>query len=124
MVGDGTQTRDFTYVTDVAEAFLAAAESPVTQEVINIGSGNPRSVNEIVELLNGPITFIPKRPGEPDCTMADATKAAELLRWSAKTPLEIGVAQLVQGIDYWRDAPVWTPESISNATKDWFRYLS
>jgi UDP-glucose 4-epimerase len=124
VVGDGTQTRDFTYVTDVAEAFLAAAESPVSQEVINIGSGNPRSVNEIVGLLGGPITFIPKRPGEPDCTMADATKAAKLLRWSAKTPLEIGVAQLVQGIDYWHDAPVWTPESISNATKDWFRYLS
>jgi len=124
VVGDGTQTRDFTYVTDVAEAFLAAAESPVTQDVINIGSGNPRSVNEVVELLGGPITFIPKRPGEPDCTMADATKAAKLLRWSANTPLEEGVAQLVQGIDYWRDAPVWTPESISNATKDWFRYLS
>jgi UDP-glucose 4-epimerase len=124
VVGDGTQTRDFTYVTDVAQAFLAAAESPVTQEVINVGSGDPRSVNEIVELLGGPITFIPKRPGEPDCTMADATKAAELLGWSAKTQLKEGVAQLVQGIDYWRDAPVWTPESISNATKDWFRYLS
>jgi UDP-glucose 4-epimerase len=124
VVGDGTQSRDFTYVTDVAQAFLAAAESPVTQEVINVGSGDPRSVNEIVELLGGPITFIPKRPGEPDCTMADATKAAELLGWSAKTQLKEGVAQLVQGIDYWRDAPVWTPESISNATKDWFRYLS
>jgi UDP-glucose 4-epimerase len=124
VVGDGTQTRDFTYVTDVAEAFLAAAESSVKQEVINVGSGNPRSVNDIVKLLSGSVTYIPKRPGEPDCTMAEVTKAKTLLKWQAKTSLEDGVAQLLREIDYWRDAPVWTPDSISQATKDWFKYLS
>jgi UDP-glucose 4-epimerase len=124
VVGDGTQTRDFTYVTDVAEAFLAAAESSVKQEVINVGSGNPRSVNDIVKLLSGSVTYIPKRPGEPDCTMAEVTKVRTLLKWQARTSLEDGVARLLKEIDYWRDAPVWTPDSISQATKDWFKYLS
>jgi UDP-glucose 4-epimerase len=124
VVGDGTQTRDFTYVTDVAEAFLAAAESSVKHEVINVGSGNPRSVNDIVNLLSGSVTYISKRPGEPDCTMAEVTKARTLLKWQSKTSLEDGVAQLLREIDYWRDAPVWTPNSISQATKDWFKYLS
>src|SRR3990167_1640180 len=74
VVGDGTQTRDFTYVTDVAEAFLCAAESDISGEAMNVGSGNHYSVNRLVELLGGDVEFIQKRPGEPDCTYADVSK--------------------------------------------------
>ena len=123
VVGDGTQTRDFTFVTDAVEAFVVAARSDVSGEVINIGSDHTYSVNRLVELLGGEVTYIPKRPGEPDCTFADTAKIKRLLGWTAKVSLEDGVKVLLENIDYWRDAPVWTPDTIKDATKDWFRYL-
>lgn len=124
VVGDGTQTRDFTFVKDVARAFLAAADSTVTGEVLNVGSGNHYSVNQIVELLGGDSVNIPKRPGEPDCTFADTTKIEMLLGFKAETPFEEGVKQLLEKIDDFRDAPLWDEESIKDATKAWFEYLS
>lgn len=123
VVGDGTQTRDFTYVTDVARAFLAAATSNVRQEIFNVGSGGTYSVNRLVELLKGPVVCIPKRPGEPDCTYADTAKIRTLLNWKPEVSLEEGVGRLLASIEDWRTAPVWTPESISTATKEWFQYL-
>jgi len=63
VVGDGTQRRDFVYVTDVARAFLMAAESPFTGEAFNLGAGDPQSVNRLVELIGGPVAYVPKRPG-------------------------------------------------------------
>jgi UDP-glucose 4-epimerase len=53
VVGDGTQRRDFVYVTDVARAFLAACETDFNGRVWNVGAGNPQSVNRLVELLGG-----------------------------------------------------------------------
>lgn len=123
IVGDGRQTRDFTFVTDVASALVTAAASSVAGEVFNVGSGHTYSVNRVVELLGGPVVHIPKRPGEPDCTFADVSKIKESLGWSAKVPLEEGVAQMLKHIDYWREAPVWTPDSIEVATKTWFEFL-
>lgn len=124
VVGDGTQTRDFTFVTDVANAFLAAAESDVAQDVFNVGSGGTYSVNRLVELLGGPVLHIPKRPGEPDCTFADTGKIRSRLSWKPEVSLEQGVARLLAGIEEWRKAPLWTPAAISDATKEWFQYLS
>ncbi|MBF0238892.1 MAG: SDR family oxidoreductase [SAR324 cluster bacterium] len=123
VVGDGNQTRDFTYVTDVAQAVLTAAKSNKKQEIYNVGSGKTISVNRLVELLQGEKIHIPKRPGEPDCTFADMTKIRTELGWEPKVSIEQGVASLLENIDYWRAAPVWTPDKIADATKDWFRYL-
>lgn len=123
VVGTGEQTRDFTYVTDVADAFYTAAISNIVNETFNVGSGNTYSVNYLCKLLGGEIIHIPKRPGEPDCTYADTTKIEKQLGWKAKITLEEGVLKLLDNIDYWRDAPVWTPDSIKEATRDWFRYL-
>ncbi len=123
VVGDGTQTRDFTYVTDVAGALVAVSQSDRVGEIYNVGSGRTVSVNRLVELLGGEKTHIPKRPGEPDCTFADISKIVRDLGWSPKVSIEEGVAEVLKNIDYWRDAPVWTPESIANATHDWFKYL-
>ncbi len=124
VVGDGTQTRDFLYVTDVAAAFLAAAETDKTAEIWNLGGGNPQSVNRLVELLGGPVVHIPKRPGEPDCTWADIGKIGRDLGWKPKVSFEEGVSRIVAEIDYWRDAPLWDPESIARATAGWFKALS
>ncbi|MBI4356158.1 MAG: SDR family oxidoreductase [Candidatus Omnitrophica bacterium] len=124
VVGDGTQRRDFVYVTDVTRAFLLAAEAERSGAVYNLGGGNPQSVNRLVELLGGPVVFVPKRPGEPDCTWADITKIRRELGWSPRVSFEEGVAAMLQQIDYWRDAPLWDPASIEAATKDWFTTLA
>jgi UDP-glucose 4-epimerase len=123
IVGDGTQTRDFTFVTDVVDALVTAAKSDLVGEIMNVGSGNTYSVNRLAELIGGPTVPIPRRPGEPDCTFADISKIARLLDWHPKISLEEGVAILLENIDYWRDAPVWTPDRIEQATASWFKYL-
>lgn len=123
VVGDGTQTRDFTYVTDVARAFYAAAQSNLSGQAMNVGSGNHYSVNRLVDLLGGKVEYIPKRPGEPDCTFANVDKITNLLDWHPQVSFEDGVAKMLANIDNWRDAPVWNPSSIQKATQSWFKYL-
>ena len=123
VVGDGTQERDFVFVTDVARAFVMAAESPLTGKVWNVGCGNPQSVNHLVELLQGPVTHVPKRPGEPDVTWADISAITSQLGWKPSVSFKDGVAQVLANIDYWADAPLWTEESISAATETWFDFL-
>ena len=124
IVGDGEQTRDFTYVSDAVDALVCAAESDKVGLCLNVGSDNPVSVNYLAKLLKAPsIVHIPKRPGEPDCTFADTSRIKKELGWKSSVPIEQGVQHMLDNIDYWRDAPVWTPESIAVATKDWFTYL-
>ena len=123
VVGDGTQGRDFIYVTDVAKAFYAAATTEQSGEIYNIGAGNPQSVNKLVELLGGEVVYVPKRPGEPDCTWADITKVTTELDWKPEISFEDGVAKMVAEIDHWQDAPLWDPNSIEEATKTWFKYM-
>ncbi len=123
VVGDGSQTRDFTYVTDVANAFYTAAASSVSGEICNVGSSGHYSVNKLIELLNGPVVYIPKRPGEPDCTFADVSKINRLFNWKAAVSFEEGVDKILEHIDEFRDAPLWEAESIEKATASWFRYL-
>jgi UDP-glucose 4-epimerase len=123
VVGDGTQTRDFTFVTDVVEALLRAAQAPVVGEVFNVGSGGTYSINQLVELLGGQRTYIPKRPGEPDCTFADIGKISRMLGWSPQVSFAAGVQMMLDHIEQWRHAPVWDAGSIAEATKAWFMYL-
>lgn len=124
VVGDGTQTRDFVFVKDLARAFLAAAEKGRSGEVYNAGAGAPQPVNRLVELLGGPVVHLPKRPGEPDCTWADISKITRELGWTPEWSFADGVAEMLKNIDYWRTAPVWDPASIADATKAWFEMLS
>jgi UDP-glucose 4-epimerase len=124
VVGDGSQTRDFIYVTDVAEAFRLAAETDLTGRTYNVGAGNPQSVNRLVELLEGEVVYLPKRPGEPDCTWANISAIVSELNWAAKVPFEQGVELMVKDIEHWRDAPLWDPKSIEKATRSWFEALS
>jgi UDP-glucose 4-epimerase len=123
VVGDGTQSRDFLFVTDVATAFLAAAETERTGEIWNLGADNPQSVNRLVELIGGETVYIPKRPGEPDCTWADTAKIRRDLGWQPVVPFEDGVRRMMAEIEVWKDAPLWEPGSIAEATKTWFTYL-
>ncbi|WP_397600054.1 SDR family oxidoreductase [Silvanigrella sp.] len=123
VVGDGNQTRDFTYVSDVTNALFTGAMSAFSNEIYNVGSGQTVSVNRLVELLECEKIYIPKRPGEPDCTFADISKIKKDLNWTPKVTIENGVHEILKNIDYWQNAPVWTQKSIEIATKDWFKFL-
>lgn len=124
VVGDGSQTRDFLYVSDVARAFLAAAETDQVNEIFNLGAGNPQPVSKLVELLgSGEVIHLPKRPGEPDCTWADISKITRELKWKPEVSFEDGVGRMLKVIDYWREAPVWDQGSIAQATKTWFEFM-
>ena len=124
VVGDGTQSRDFVYATDVAAAFFAAADIGLAGRVYNLGAGNPQSVNRLVELLGGEVVHIPKRPGEPDCTWANISRISSELSWRPLVSFEEGVSRILENIDYWQDAPLWEPASIATATRTWFEMLS
>lgn len=124
VVGDGSQTRDFVFVTDVVQALVMAANSKIQGEIMNLGSGHTYSINQLVQLMGGEVVHVPKRPGEPDCTHADTTRVRDLLGWAPQISFEQGVAMMLENIDYWREAPVWTPEKIAHATKGWFKYLA
>ncbi|MEY2490317.1 MAG: UDP-glucose 4-epimerase [Verrucomicrobiota bacterium] len=124
LVGDGTQRRDFLFVTDVARAFFLAATTERVNEIFNLGAGNPQTVNRLIELLGGgEVVRLPKRPGEPDCTWADITKIARDLGWKQLVTFEEGVGEMLKHLSYWREAPVWDPASIAGATKNWFAFL-
>ncbi|MBA7711915.1 UDP-N-acetylglucosamine 4-epimerase [subsurface metagenome] len=98
ITGDGEQTRDFSYVSDVVRANILAMESDrIGQgEVINIGAGKKHSVNEIAEMVGGESTHIPLRPGEMRDTLADTSKAKELLGWQPEVALEEGIKKLLE----------------------------
>ena len=123
VVGDGTQCRDFLYVTDVANAFYAAGDTTLSGRIWNLGAGNPQSVNRLIELLGGERIHIPKRPGEPDCTWADIGRITQELSWRPQVRFEDGVKKMLAEIDYWKNAPLWDPQSIAKATGTWFQYL-
>jgi UDP-glucose 4-epimerase len=123
VVGDGQQRRDFVYVTDVVDAFWRAATTAIIGEAFNVGAGNPQSVERLVSLLGGPITYIPKRPGEPDCTWANIDKIKSQLGWKPQISFETGVKMILDKIDDWQDAPLWEPDSIKKATEAWFQAL-
>lgn len=123
IVGNGTQTRDFTYVTDVVDAFIKAAESNETG-IFNVGSGNHYSVNELVEKLGAKnIEYLPKRPGEPDCTFASICQIKACLNWEPKVSFEKGCEIMKALIPKYKTAPVWTKDKIELATKAWFDHL-
>ena len=123
LVGDGEQTRDFVFVSDVVEALVKAAKSDLNGEAFNVGSDGTYSINRLAALIGGDTVHVPKRPGEPDCTLADISKIKSALGWRPEVTFKDGVEAMLRSIDHWRNAPVWDEESISDATESWFKYL-
>jgi len=112
VVGDGEQTRDFTFVDDVVNAFIEMLDTNIKNEIFNVGSGKTYSVNTLINLLgSNKIVNIPKRPGEPDCTFADISKILKKTKWKPKISFETGVKKLLESIHEFKDAPVWDVKS-------------
>lgn len=116
IVGDGTQSRDFTYVDDVVDALILAAEKGAG--IINVGTGKPTSINRVAEIIGGETVSIQERGGEPYYIYADNTKL-KALGWEPKTSIEQGIANMMENLDYWKNAKVWEPDAIAEQTKEW-----
>ena len=123
IVGDGNQTRDFIHVYDLVDAIILAAQKAKNCEIYNLAGGKEVSVNYIADIISDKKVYIPKRPGEPDRSLADISKIKFELNWEPKISIDVGIKMLMQNINEWKDAPIWTPESIAQATKEWFKYL-
>ena len=102
---------------------IQAAKKGKPGEIYNIGGGKEVSVNYLAKLIGGKKTYIPKRPGEPDRSLACINKIKKELKWKPKVTIEEGIRNLLKDTSLWSDAPVWTPKKIKKATKDWFKYL-
>lgn len=123
VVGDGEQSRDFTFVTDVVDAFIKAAEDDGTG-VLNIGSGGTYTINHLLKLLGNPDRVrLPERPGEPRITFADTARASREILWHPKVSFEEGVGVMRTLIPQFERAPVWTADSIAKETRPWFQHL-
>ena len=98
IVPDGTQRRDFTHVTDIAQANLLSMQSDKVGkgEIINVGTGKNYSVLEVADLIGGDREFCEPRQGEVKETLADITKAGKLLDWEPKSSFEEGIGELKQ----------------------------
>ena len=124
VVGDGKQSRDFTYVTDVVEGIYKVFKQGKNGEIYNLGTGKASSINKIISLLNYKNRIkLPVRPGEPNKTLASINKIKKHLNWRPKININEGVSEMKNNIKYWKNAPIWTKNKIKIATKDWFKYL-
>ncbi len=109
LYGDGTQTRDFTYVDDIAEGTVRGLR-PIGYEVINLGSDHPVSLSDLIKRIEqvagrrAKVRREPRAAGDVTNTWADIGKAKRLLDWVPGTRLEEGVARMV---DWHRENLSW-----------------
>ncbi|MFZ2803665.1 MAG: NAD-dependent epimerase/dehydratase family protein [Patescibacteria group bacterium] len=98
IAGDGEQTRDFTHVSDVVRANMLAMASPNVGkgEVLNVGAGEKHSVNEIAQIIGGPIVHIDARPGEARDTLADTSLTKQLIGWEPTVKFSEGLRELLR----------------------------
>ena len=100
--GDGTQSRDFTYVDDIAEGTIRAYETKTGYEIINLGGNHPYQLKEIIRLIEeylgkkAEIVYKPFHKADLKATWADITKAKEILGWEPKVPLGEGLRRTVE----------------------------
>ena len=100
--GDGSQTRDFTYIDDIVEALVLSMEKPASGTALNIGSGKRISVNDLVNLLGQTLgtkivkEYVPMHKADMKDTLASITRARELLGYQPKTQIEEGIRRFVE----------------------------
>ena len=124
IVGSGRQKRDYLYVTDVANAFYLAAISKQKNQIFNLGSDNPISINYLAKKISNSYIKIPNRPGEPKITWANTSKIKKFFNWQPSISFDQGIQIMIERIDEWRDAPLWNKKSIKDATKNWYKHLT
>tara|TARA_Y100000004_G_scaffold74472_2_gene83628 strand:- start:417 stop:1328 length:912 start_codon:yes stop_codon:yes gene_type:complete len=101
IVGDGTQRRDFTHVSDVVRANIMAAETKnkdALGEVFNVGTGKNYSVNEIADMIDNKQVNIPPRKGEAKTTLADISKIKNLIGWEPTVDIQDWINQQLNNV--------------------------
>ncbi len=104
LFGDGSSRRDYTYVGDIVDGILAALDSQLDFEIINLGSACPVPLLDMVRLLEetigkkAQIEWLPEQPGDVPLTHADISKARRLLGYEPKVPVERGIQAFVEWI--------------------------
>jgi nucleoside-diphosphate-sugar epimerase len=99
--GDGTQTRDFTFVDDAVEANILATKSDVVGEVFNIGGGSRISVNDLIKRveaiteLKAKVKYVEKQKGDVRDTWAEVNRAKKELRWMPRTNIYTGLERYI-----------------------------
>ncbi len=99
--GSGEQTRDFVYIDDVVDALIAAGQTEVTHKIINVGSGEETSINDLIHVLEevtgrrAHVLYNPQQNGGVSRMVADLTRAREYLDWKPRIPLREGIYRML-----------------------------
>ena len=102
MFGDGASRRDYTHVDDIVGGILAALDSNVQFEIINLGNSHPIALRELIAMLEdalgkkAQIEQLPDQPGDVPLTYADISKAHRLLGYEPRTPIEGGIREFAE----------------------------
>ena len=110
--GDGSSSRDYTYIDDIVDGIVRAIDRPHKYEVFNLGKGNGTSLKEFIDLVQkhvgkkANIKVMPDQAGDVPYTCADVTKAYSLLGYKAKVPFEEGIRRTAK----------WYKEAYENKT--------
>src|SRR5216683_4412155 len=95
--GDGTQSRDFTHVSDVVRANLLAMNCDIADgRALNIGPGKAVSINRIAEMIGGPLSYQASRAGDMRHTLADFSQAENILGWRPQVSTDEGLNELIE----------------------------
>jgi UDP-glucuronate 4-epimerase len=102
MYGDGTSRRDYTYISDIVDGVMAALDSDLDFEIINLGNSDPIELRRLIELIEGameqkaPIEQLPDQPGDVPLTYADVSKAEDMLGYRPQVPIAEGIKRFVE----------------------------
>jgi UDP-glucuronate 4-epimerase len=100
--GDGSSSRDYTYISDIVDGIVRAIDRPHKYEVFNLGKGDGTSLKEFIDLVQkhtgkkAVIRVMPDQPGDVPYTCADVTKAYRLLGYKSKVPFDEGIRRTVE----------------------------
>ena len=100
--GDGSTSRDYTFIDDIADGVVRAIDTPLGYEVLNLGNGRPYQLKDFIRLVESSvgreakIEVVPDQPGDVDRTCADISKARALIGYNPQVPFEEGIARTVQ----------------------------
>jgi len=100
--GDGSSSRDYTYIDDIVDGVVRALDRPYNYQIFNLGKGSGTSLKEFIDLVQkhtgkeAIINVLPDQPGDVPYTCADVRKAARMLEYKAKVPFEEGIKRTVE----------------------------
>lgn len=100
--GDGSSSRDYTYIDDIVDGVVRAIDRPYPYEVFNLGKGSGTSLKEFISIVEthvgrkAVIKIMPDQPGDVPYTCADVSKAYDMLGYAATVPFSEGIRRTVQ----------------------------